>query len=151
MSHKWQKKYDVTWTYYVYSRYRQSEIIQTCYVNIFVRDHISNSKLTWLLLPILCIWSSLSMSCTPTMYFDFGFCVSGVGLVTSRASSSHFSRIYICSYKYQARSFERPAGIIVKHWLILHWAWFGHVTELLRKQSLKSGTRAKILFRDSSH
>ena len=62
---------------------------------------------------------------------------------------------YLFSYKFQARSFERPAGIIVKLPRSLSDTTFGMIWSfdriLLRKQSLKSGTRAKILFRDSSH
>ena len=62
---------------------------------------------------------------------------------------------YICSYKFQARSFERPAGIIVKLSRSLSDSTLGMICSfdriLLHKQSLKSGTRAKILFQDSSH
>ena len=55
--------------------------------------------------------SSALSSRAPRMSFDFGFVVSGFGHVTSRASSSQCSQI--CSYRYHARSFDRPAGVII--------------------------------------
>ena len=51
--------------------------------------------------------------------FDFVICVTGFGHVTSRVSSSHFFPLinkFVQIVKYQACSFDRPAGngIIVK-------------------------------------
>ena len=52
---------------------------------------------------------------TQTMFFDLVIYVSGFGHVTSRASSSHvFHKMFVQIVKYQACSFDRPVGIIVK-------------------------------------
>ena len=76
--------------------------------------HNFNNKVIYMfLLPFLCIWSSLA--CAPKMYFDFVVCVMRQWLRAcdvARVLVALFP--YICSYKYQARSFERPGGIIVK-------------------------------------